>query len=140
MTNKTDALAAARAKRSAEKRRSVEEAIEKIQRDGEVITFKRIADVAGVSRVYLYDNFKVQINEIRADSKSNKEEIDGIVVPNRSADQFKHIEAALRNKVKRLKKDLGDVRKENARLKIALEKSRGEAEHYRQNWINTSSR
>ena len=49
-------------------------------------------------------------------------------------------EALLRNKVDKLKKELGDVRREKARLKTALEKERGLSEHYRKNWINASSK
>jgi len=54
-------------------------------------------------------------------------------------DESKHVEALLRNKVAKLKKELGSVRMENARLKQSIEQERGKAEHYRQNWIKQRS-
>lgn len=62
-----------------------------------------------------------------------------MTVPHRTADESRHIEALLRKKVDKLKEELGDVRRENARLKTALEKERGLSEHYRQNWIKARS-
>lgn len=49
---------------------------------------------------------------------------------------IQHVEALLRKKIESMKKELGSVRSENGRLKQALEKERGKAEHFRQNWIN----
>ena len=137
ITNKTDALRVAREKRSLEKRRAVESAIAALRERNETITFKALAETAGVSRQFLYDNFKSDVSELRSKDRSITDTIDGKVVPARTPEEWKHIEALLRNKIDRLKTELGDVRRENARLRTENEKERGNAEHYRQNWIKS---
>lgn len=137
ITDKTDALRVAREKRSLEKRRAVENAIATLRERNETITFKALAGAAGVSRQFLYDNFKNDISELRTQDRSNIDTIEGKKVPARTPEEWKHIEALLRNKIDRLKTELGDVRRENARLRTENEKERGNAEHYRQNWIKS---
>ena len=139
MSEKTAGLAKARAERSLQKRRAVENALSELKERNETITFKAVATFAGVGRPYLYKNFRETIEAERESSREASSTIDGVTVPNRTTDESKHVEALLRNKVDKLKKDLGDVRRENARLKTALEKERGLSEHYRKNWINASS-
>lgn len=140
MSDKTEGLAKAREERSLRKRRAVEEAIATLKERNEAITFKDIAALAGVSRQYLYNNFKESISAERDNARSSSSKIDGVTVPSRTAEEYRHIEAVLRNKVDRLKQDLSSVRKENARLKQELEKERGRSEHFRKNWISASSR
>lgn len=129
----------ARELRSLQKRRAVEDAIDTLKERRETITFKAVATLAGVSRQYLYNNFKEAISEFRDGDRAATVKIDGVTVPSRTPEEAKHVEALLRNKLERLKKELGTVRHENARLKLALEKERGKSEHFRQNWINSRS-
>jgi|SRR5690554_1457112 len=136
---RTEGLRQARDKRSLDKRRAVEDAIEQLKNRNETMTFKAIATLAGVSRQYLYNNFKEEISAYREGDRSGKTEIDGVTVPARTPEESRHVEALLRNKIDRLKRDLGEVRKENSRLKNSLERERGKAEHYRQNWIKSRS-
>ncbi len=138
-TDNLDGVRHAREQRSLKKRRAVEDAIELLKQRNETITFKAIATLANVSRQYLYNNFKDAISSFREGDRSTAIEIDGVTVPSRTSEEARHIEALLRNKIGRLKMELGEVRQENARLKIALERERGKAEHFRQNWINASS-
>jgi len=140
MNDKTDAMRLAREQRSLEKRRSVQEAIAALRSRNEVITFKSVATLAKVSRQFLYDNFQEELSNLRGDDRQKQHKIDGKVVPSRTPDEWKHVEALLRNKIDRLKKELGDVRRENARLKTEAENERGKAEHFRQNWINSRSK
>ncbi|MED5525426.1 MAG: DUF6262 family protein [Pseudomonadota bacterium] len=135
MTDKTAAIAKAREERSLQKRRAVESAIAELKEGNEPITFKAIATLAGVSRQYLYNNFKDAIAGERSETRGSVDKIDGVTVPNRTSDEAKHVEALLRNKIERLKKELGDVRRENARLRVSLEKERGRSEHFRNNWL-----
>lgn len=135
---KADGLAQAREERSLQKRRAVEQAIETLKERNEAITFKSIATLASVSRQYLYNNFKDAISAEREKARSASTEVDGVTVPSRTPEEFRHIEAVLRNKLDRLKKELGAARKENAQLKSELEKERGRSEHFRRNWINAS--
>jgi AcrR family transcriptional regulator len=130
-------LRQAREERSLKKRRAVENAIQQLKESNETVTFKAIAKLAGVSRQYLYNNFKDQITSIRADDRATTTTIDNVAVPARTSEEARHVEALLRNKMERLKRELGEVRHENARLKLALEKERGKSEHFRQNWINS---
>lgn len=139
MNEKTAGLAKARAERSLKKRRAVEDALSELKARNETITFKAVATLAGVGRPYLYNNFRKIIEAEREATRSGAANIDGVTVPHRTADESRHIEALLRKKVDKLKQELGDVRRENARLKTALEKERGLSEHYRQNWIKARS-
>lgn len=137
--DKLDGVRHAREQRSLKKRRAVEDAIETLKQRNETITFKAIATLANVSRQYLYNNFKDAISSFREGDRATSNEIDGVTVPSRTPEESRHVEALLRNKVERLKKELGEVRHENARLKIALDRERGKTEHFRQNWINAKS-
>lgn len=132
-----EGLRQAREHRSLEKRRAVEDAIDSLKNRNETVTFKAVATLAKVSRQYLYNNFKEAISAYRDDDRGSQVKIDGVTVPVRTPEEARHVEALLRNKIERLKKDLGTVKQENARLKHALEKERGKAEHFRMNWINS---
>jgi AraC-like DNA-binding protein len=136
---KLDGVRHAREQRSLKKRRAVEEAIASLKERNETITFKAVAKLAGVSRQYLYNNFKESLSSIREGDRAAAVQIDGVTVPARTPEEARHIEALLRNKIQKLKKELGTVRHENARLKNELEKERGKAEHFRQNWISARS-
>lgn len=135
-----EGLRQAREERSLKKRRSVEHAIDQLKKSNETVTFKAVAKIAGVSRQYLYNNFKDQISAIREGDRASTLVIDNVTVPARTPEESRHVEALLRNKIARLKKELGSVRHENARLKQALEKERGNSEHFRQNWIRARSK
>jgi len=137
MSEREEALRKAREERSLKKRRAVEYAISELKERGEKITFKNIATLANVSRPYLYNNFKEQIEALRNEDRQSSEVIEGVKVPSRTKDESKHIEALLRNKIERLKKELGDSRRENARLRNSLEKERGKSEHFRALWIKS---
>lgn len=136
----TEGLKQAREERSLRKRRAVEEAIATLKERSEKITFKDVASLAGVSRQYLYNNFKEAISAERENTRSTSLIIEGVNVPARTSEEYRHIEALLRNKVDRLKQDLSTIRKQNARLQQELEKERGRSEHFRKNWINSSSK
>ncbi|MBS4153039.1 DUF6262 family protein [Cobetia sp. MC34] len=138
-TSNTEGLKQAREERSLRKRRAVEDAIAALKERNETITFKDVASLAGVSRQYLYNNFKAAISAERDSSRSASLEIDGVVVPSRTSEEFRHIEAVLRKKLDRMKQELSSVRKENSILKQELEKERGRSEHFRRNWISAST-
>ena len=133
-------LRQAREERSLQKRRSVEQAINQLKQNNETVTFKAVAKLPGVSRQYLYNNFKDQISSMREGDRASTVKIEGVTVPARTPEESRHVEALLRNKIDRLKKELGTVRHENARLKQALEKERGKSEHFRRNWIDARSK
>mgnify|MGYP003639358818 FL=1 len=133
-------LRQAREERSLKKRRSVEHAIDQLKKSNETVTFKAVAKLAGVSRQYLYNNFKDQISSIREGDRASSVKIDNVTVPARTPEESRHVEALLRNKIDRLKSELGSVRHENARLKQALEKERGKSEHFRKNWISSRNK
>lgn len=137
--DKTAGLRQAREQRSLEKRRAVERAIDDLKSRDEPVTFKAVATSAGVSRQYLYNNFKEAISAYREDGRAKKTKIDGVIVPTRTPEEARHVEALLRNKMDRLKKDLGSARQENTRLKLALEKERGMVEHFRQLWVKAKA-
>jgi len=139
MSDKQAALKKARAVRSLKKRRDVERAINELKSNHEAITFKSIAILAGVSRQYLYNNFKDSISSERDKSRETIQTIDGIKIPQRTPEEYRHIEALLRNKMARLKKDLTKARRELATTKQMLERERGQSEHWRQLWIKTRS-
>lgn len=138
MSKQTAGLARAREERSLRKRRAVENALnelKELKEQHEPITFKAVATLAGVGRPYLYNNFREVIQAEREASRAGSSIIEGVTVPNRTAEEFRHIEALLRNKIGKLKRELGDIRQENAHLKTALEKELGRSEHYRRNWV-----
>ncbi len=135
MSKQTAGLARAREERSLRKRRAVENALNELKEQHEPITFKAVATLAGVGRPYLYNNFREVIQAEREASRAGSTAIEGVTVPNRTADESRHIEALLRNKIGKLKRELGDIRQENAHLKTALEKERGRSEHYRRKWV-----
>lgn len=139
-SDKTAGMEAARTKRSVDKRRAVEKAIEELKTRNEAITFKAIAVHASVSRQYLYNNFKSEISAFRKEDRAISTKIDGITVPKRSPDEHRHIEALLRSKIDKQKEELKKLRIENARLKQDLEKERGRSEHFRKNWLSKSSK
>ncbi len=73
-------------------------------------------------------------------SLKNRSSVEQAISDLQDHDEAKHVEALLRNKIEKLKKNLGTVRHENARLKNRLEKERGISEHWRRNWIKASSK
>ena len=99
---------------------------------GEAITFKTVAEKAGVSRQYLYMNFKDRIESLRTKTGRLIVAVDGEEVVVRSAGRAATIELALRNKIARVEADLAEARKEVALLKRRLENALGEAEEWRQ--------
>ena len=57
---------------------------------------------------------------------------DGIKVPLRTPEEYRHIEAALRNKIERLETELKEARAEKAKADRSAERERGKAEYWRQ--------
>lgn len=87
-----------------------------------------MAKVAGVGRPYLYHNFRGEIEKERHNNSRLNEQINGLLVPNRSTNEYKHFESLLRNKIKRLESDLKELRIERDKLLIELER---EAIHWK---------
>jgi len=84
MSDKTAGLAKDREERSLKKRRLVEQAIHDLQNNNEVITFKGVALLAGVSRQFMYNNFKNSIEDLRKETKNTTSTIGGVAVPSRT--------------------------------------------------------
>lgn len=122
----------ARSRRSAEKRAAVEDAIMRLRDSKQAVTFASVAREAKVSRQYLYNNFCDEIGEERTETRSETEVINGKKVPLRTPEEYRHIEAALRNKIERLESDLRVARAEKAKADRTAERERGKAEHWRQ--------
>lgn len=99
---------------------------------GEVITFKTVAEKAGVSREYLYQTFKADIAQLRAATQGRRIAVDGAPVSIRTVHRSATIEAALRNKIKRLEEEATELRKQKATLERRYEMALGEAEEWRQ--------
>lgn len=110
-----------------------------MQEAGEPITIKSVAEKAGVSRQYLYDNFMAQLEQLRRKTKHVTIEVDGETAVVRSAGRAATIELALRNKIGRLEDELAAARKENVTLKRRYEKALGEAEEWRNRHKNAVS-
>lgn len=125
-------LERARRIRSERKRRVVEEAIHDIAREGHPITILAVAKRAAVSRTYLYANFKAELLRERRASETNR--CDGKVVPLRTMDSYRHIEAALRHKIERLELEIGQLRAAARATQLELERERGKVEHWRQQY------
>ena len=106
----------ARSRRSAEKRAAVEDAIMRLRDTRQAVTFVSVAREAKVSRQYLYNNFADEIGEERVETRAETEVIDGKKVPLRTPEEYRHIEAALRNKIERLETELRDARAEKAKM------------------------
>ena len=109
----------ARSRRSAEKRGAVEDAIMRLRDTRQAVTFVSVAREAKVSRQYLYNNFADEISEERVETRATPEE-------------YRHIEAALRNKLERLEVALQEARAGKAKADRTAERERGKAEHWRQ--------
>lgn len=124
-------LAEAREKRSEEKRALVEDAILRLSETKQPITFVSVAREANVSRQYLYNNFPEEIGRARDQTRTNTELVDGQKVPARTNDEYRHIEAALRNKIDRLEIEAKDLRAAKLAAERQAEKERGKAEHWR---------
>ena len=103
-----------------------------MQQTGEAITFKTVAEKAGVSREYLYQNFKPQIEQLRTSTQNQIVEVDGEPTRVRTARRSATIEVALRNKIKRLDGELSELRKQKTALERRYEQALGEAEEWRQ--------
>ena len=139
MTDKNASIKKARESRSLKKRRDVENAFSELRKNNEVITFKSVAVLAGVSRQFLYNNFKDAITKEREKSREVIHAIDGVKVPSRTNEEFRHIEALLRNKLNRTKAELTKVRNELATMRQLLERERGKSEHFRLLWLKKKS-
>ena len=122
----------ARSRRSAEKRTAVEDAVLRLRDSRQAVTFVSVAREAKVSRQYLYNNFADEIGEERVKTRTGTEIIDGKKVPLRTPEEYRHIEAGLRNKIERLETELRDARAEKAKADRTAERDRGKAEHWRQ--------
>jgi len=122
----------ARSRRSAEKRAAVEDAIMRLRETKQVVTFVSVAREAKVSRQYLYNNFVDEIEEERVETRAETEVINGKKVPLRTPEEYRHIEAALRNKIDRLETELRNARAEKAKADRTAERERGKAEHWHQ--------
>lgn len=127
-------LERARRERSRRKRRAVEAAIHALVREGQPVTFRTVAKRADVSRQYLYDNFRAEIEEERKVARQSKKLVEGRVVPLRTMDQYRHLEAVLRNKLERVEADCKDLRTELRALTTALERERGLVEYWREQY------
>lgn len=119
---------------SAEKRRLVEDAIHALAREGHPITFRTVARRARVSRVYLYKNFRTEISGDREVTRADKKLVDGKLVPLRTMEEYRHLEAVVRNKLERSEIENRKLREEVSSLKVALERERGKSEHWRQQY------
>jgi AcrR family transcriptional regulator len=122
----------ARSRRSAEKRAAVEDAMMRLRDSRQAVTFVSVAREAKVSRQYLYNNFADEIGEERTETRAEISVIDGMKVPLRTPEEYRHIEAALRNKIGRLETELRDARAEKAKAGRNAERDRGKAEYWRQ--------
>lgn len=122
----------ARSRRSAEKRTAVEDAVMRLRDSRQAVTFVSVAREAKVSRQYLYNNFADEIGEERTETRAEISIINGIKVPLRTPEEYRHIEAALRNKIERLEAELKEARAGKAKADRTAERERGKAEHWRQ--------
>ncbi|HYG85822.1 MAG TPA: hypothetical protein VD978_06155 [Azospirillum sp.] len=127
----TNTLNAARETRSREKRQAVEEAIRQLSEARQAVTFVAIARLAKVSRQYLYNNFTDEITGQRSASRAAAEIVEGVTVPSRTPDEYRHVEAALRNKLSRLENELTALRKRLRKAEDVAERERGKAEYWR---------
>jgi len=128
MNDKQLALAKAREERSVNKKKAVEEAIKTLKANNEAITFQTIYKKTGVSRSFLYQNYRKEIEALRESFRDEGMTIEGVQVPSRTTAESQHIEALLRNKIKKLTADLTMVRNENTRMKKKLDRERGPVE------------
>lgn len=129
--NRLSGIERSRRALSAEKRRAVEDAIHALAREGHPITFRTVARRAHVSRVYLYKNFRTEISADREATRSDRKLVDGKLVPLRTMDEYRHLEAVIRNKLERTEIENRKLREELSSMKIALERERGKSEHWR---------
>lgn len=125
-------LERARRVRSERKRRAVEDAMHALAQQGHPITFLAVAKRAGVSRTYLYTNFKAELLRERVGDEPRR--IEGKVVPLRTMDGYRHIEAALRHKLERLEHELSKLRSAARAVQVELERERGKTEYWRQQY------
>jgi len=139
MVTKAEILKENRDKRSVEKRRAVEHAIGQLRESNQPITFKSVAHLASVSRQYLYNNFRDTISAERLVSREQSTIIDGISVPSRTIEEYRHTESVLRKKIDKQKTELTDARRKLATSNSQLERERGQCEHFRQLWIKSNT-
>lgn len=121
-----------RQRRSSEKRAAVEDAMKRLNDSKVAVTFVSVAREAKVSRQYLYNNFADEIGVERTETRAETTLIDGKRVPLRTPEEYRHIEAALRNKIDRLEAELKDARTEAAKSRKVAERERGKSEHWRE--------
>lgn len=129
-------LERARRERSRRKRRAVEDAIHALVREGQPVTFRAVAKRADVSRQYLYGNFRAEIEGERKEARQNKKLVEGRVVPLRTMEQYRHLEAVLRNKLERVESECKELRTELRTVTTALERERGLVEYWRERPAN----
>ena len=136
MSTETDqriaTLENARNRRSIAKRAAVEDAIMQLRDGRQAVTFVSVAREAKVSRQYLYNNFADEIGVERTETRAETAIIDGKRIPLRTPEEYRHIEAALRNKIERLETELKEVRAGKAAADRSSERERGKAEHWHQ--------
>lgn len=130
----------ARRRRSSEKRAAVEDAIKRLHETKVAVTFVSVAREAKVSRQYLYNNFADEIGVERTETRAETTLIDGKRVPLRTPEEYRHIEAALRNKIDRLEAELKSVRADAAKCRTVAERERGKSEHWRQLYTTALAR
>ncbi|WP_448192552.1 hypothetical protein [Azospirillum sp. sgz301742] len=128
---RTDALNAVRETRSREKRQAVEGAIRQLRDARQAVMFVAVARLAKVSRQYLYNNFSDEISDQRSTSRAVVEIIEGVAVPSRTPEEYRHVEAALRNKLTRLEGEVTALRKRLREAEGVAERERGKAEYWR---------
>lgn len=134
MSDAPTALEKARRERSRRKRRAVEEAIHALVREGQPVTFLAVSKRADVSRQYLYSNFRTEIGGQREHLRDNRKLIDGRVVPLRTMDHYRHLEAVLRNKLHRVEDEAKALRAKLREITTALERERGLVEYWREQY------
>lgn len=108
----TQGLEIARRQRQEECNKKVEEAIKTLMKQKEKINFNSVAQLAGVSKKYLYDNHYERINILR----SKQEGLKPKQVKQNMTDNNKDILLAAKNK--RIK----ELEEENERLRKIIER------------------
>ena len=93
-------------------------------------TLNRVQQAASLRRLAALEARIV--GEERVETRAETEVIDGKKVPLRTPEEYRHIEAALRNKIERLETELREARAGKAKADRTAERERGKAEHWRQ--------
>ena len=113
----TGGMIAAAEERSALAKSKVRAAIDSMAETGEAVTFKTVAERAGVGRKFLYDNFREEIERLRSETAHMIIEVGGQEGLVRSAGRAVAAENALRDQVARLEEELAAERRMSAILR-----------------------